>query len=48
MATLSRNMSKKYQEFVRLTDVKEIISDIVNPLLTQLKGHADDTLTLKT
>lgn len=48
VATISRNMTKKYSEFVRLTDVKEIIVDIVQPLLQANKTREDEALTLKT
>ena len=40
-------MAKKYNEFVKLTEVKEIVNDVVFPLLKSMKQREEEAINFK-
>ena len=47
MATHSRNLGSKYNDFVKLTDVQNIVQDMIFPMLNAMKTREADALSLK-
>lgn len=47
MATQSRNLGSKYNDFVKLTDVQNIVQDMIFPMLNAMKTREADALALR-
>ena len=46
MAAQTKAMNKTFGEFVKLTDVKEIVNEITMPMITQIRAKEHDVTQL--
>ena len=47
-AVHSRNMTNKFAEFVKLTDVKQICEDLILPVMNMMRVREDEAINMKT
>ena len=46
MITKSRNMNSRYGEFVKMSDVRDIVEDMILPMITAMKKREEEALSM--
>ena len=46
MVTKSRNMNSRYGEFVKISEVRDIVEDMILPMISALKKREEEALSM--